>query len=294
MAASIIDGRLVADRIRAEVCTQVETFATQGRRLKLAALLVGEPPASLVYARSQARQCEAVGIDYQLISLPVECDANCLTRHIDELNRDPTVTGIMLNLPLPPWIDTPAMQYQIDPYKDVEGVNPANIGLVFYGQPIIAPCTALAVVELLKETKVILRGIHAVVVGQGAIVGRPIGVFLIQGEATLTACNEYTTDLERHTRSADLLIVAAGRPGLITGDYVKPGAVVIDVGINRVKTTDPTGAEIVKTVGDVDFASVSPVAAAISPVPGGVGPVTVNMLLRNTVEAARKQLVRRA
>lgn len=293
MAASIIDGKQVADRIRDEVRTQVEAFADQGRRLKLTALIIGEPPATLVYARSQARQCEAVGIDYQLISLPVECTADCLARHVDELNRDPSVTGIMLNLPLPSWIDTAAMQYRIDPYKDVEGVNPANIGLVFYGQPIIAPCTALAVVELLKETKIALRGIHAVVVGQGAIVGRPIGVFLVQGDATVTACNEFTPDLGRHTRSADLLVVAAGRPGLITADDVKPGALVIDVGINRVKTTDAAGCETVKTVGDVDFDAVSQVAAAITPVPGGVGPVTVTMLLRNTVEAARKQLARR-
>jgi len=292
MAAVIIDGKQVADRIRAEVRRQVETLAAEGHRLKLAAVLAGEPPASSVYARSQARQCEAIGIDYELVRLPATCDAECVARHIDELNRDPSVTGILLLLPLPAGLDAPSMQYRIDPYKDVEGVNPANIGLVFYGQPIIAPCTALAVVELVHETKMALRGASAVVVGQGAIVGRPIGVFLVQEDVTLTACNEFTADLARYTRDADLLVVAAGVPKLITPDHVKRGAVVIDVGINRVKTADGSGREIVKTVGDVDFESVRQVAGAITPVPGGVGPITVTMLLRNTVEAARKQRAR--
>lgn len=289
MAARIIDGKAVAQTLREEVRAQVEEFAAQGKRPKLAALVVGENPASHVYARSQEKQCHSMGIDYQLQRLPVECDAPCVAGHIQEFNQDPTVTGIILNLPLPPWIDLHAMQYEIDPYKDVEGVNPANIGLVFYGQPIIAPCTALAVVELIKSTAIKLRGAHAVVVGQGAVVGRPISVFLIQGEATVTACNEFTPDLAKHTREADLLVVAAGKAGLVTAEHVKPGAVVIDVGINRITTTDKAGQDVTKTVGDVDFESVREVAGALSPVPGGVGPVTVTMLLRNTVEAARKQ-----
>ena len=195
----------------------------------------------------------------------------------------------MLHLPLPAGIDTPAMQYRIDPYKDVEGVNPANIGMVFYGQPIIAPCTALAVVHLIGQTPIELRGAEAVVVGQGAVVGLPISVFLVQHLATVTACNAYTRDLAAHTRRADLLVVAAGKAGLITADHVKPGAVVIDVGINRIKEIDAAGKSITRTVGDVDFASVCETAGAITPVPGGVGPVTVAVLLRNTVEAARKQ-----
>jgi methylenetetrahydrofolate dehydrogenase (NADP+)/methenyltetrahydrofolate cyclohydrolase len=210
-------------------------------------------------------------------------------RHIDELNADPAVTGIMLHLPMPPWIDPHEMQYRIDTYKDVEGVNPANIGMVFYNHPIIAPCTALAVVEIIKQTRMPLRGAHAVVVGQGAIVGRPISVLLAQRDATVTACNEFTPNLVPHTRTADLLVVAAGKAGLITPDHVKPGAVVIDVGINRVQTTDADGKQVSKTVGDVDFEAVRQVASAITPVPGGVGPVTVTMLLRNTVEAGRKQ-----
>ncbi|HSW45071.1 MAG TPA: bifunctional 5,10-methylenetetrahydrofolate dehydrogenase/5,10-methenyltetrahydrofolate cyclohydrolase [Phycisphaerae bacterium] len=292
MSATIIDGRQVAERIKADVSRQVGELAAEGVRLKLAAVLVGQPPAGMVYARSQAKQCEGLGIDYELVRLPVECDAHCVADHIEQLNADRTVTGIMIHLPMPPWIDAHAMQYRIDPYKDVEGVNPANIGFVFYGQPIIAPCTALAVVELIDETRMNLRGVQAVVVGQGAVVGRPISVFLIQKEATVIACNEFTPDLATHTRRADLLIVAAGKAGLITGEMVKPGAVVIDVGINRVTATDEAGKEISRTVGDVDFESVSRVAGAITPVPGGVGPVTVTMLLRNTVEAARKQRYR--
>ncbi|MBP7936744.1 MAG: bifunctional 5,10-methylenetetrahydrofolate dehydrogenase/5,10-methenyltetrahydrofolate cyclohydrolase [Phycisphaerae bacterium] len=293
MTATLIDGNQVAETIRAEVRRQTTALAAEGRRLKLAALLVGEPAASLVYARSQEKQCQAMGIDYLLSRLPADCDASCVADRIQDFNQDPGITGIMLHLPLPTWIDVHDMQYRIDPYKDVEGVNPANIGLVFYGQPIIAPCTALAVVELVQTLNMPLRGIHAVVVGQGAIVGRPISVLLAQKDATVTACNEHTPDLAEYTRRADLLVVAAGKAGLITVDHVKPGAMVIDVGINRVKGSDINGNEVSRTVGDVDFRAVREVAGAITPVPGGVGPVTVAMLMRNTVEAARKQAIRK-
>ncbi len=290
--ATIIDGNAVAGRIQQEVCRQVADLKARGVSPRLVAVLVGEPPAGLVYARSQERICRKTGIIYDLVRLPVECDAHCVEQQIRRLNEDPTVTGIMLHMPLPPWIDAPSMQYRIDPYKDVEGVNPANIGLVFYGQPIIAPCTALAVVELIGTVGIALRGAHAVVVGQGAIVGRPISVLLAQKDATVTSCNEFTPDLAGHTRRADLLVVAAGRAGLITAEHVRPGAVVIDVGINRVTVTGPDGHQTARTVGDVVFEEVRCVASAVTPVPGGVGPVTVSMLLRNTVEAARKQLAR--
>ncbi|GMV98456.1 MAG: bifunctional 5,10-methylenetetrahydrofolate dehydrogenase/5,10-methenyltetrahydrofolate cyclohydrolase [Phycisphaerae bacterium] len=292
MPASIIDGLRVAERMKCEIRRQVEDWARRGRTLKLAAVLVGDPPAGLVYARSQARQCEEMGIEYELVRLPADSEAPGIASAIERLNQDRSVTGIMLHMPLPPGVDAPSLQYVIDPYKDVEGVNPANIGLVFYGTPIIAPCTALAVVELVNETRMELRGAHAVVVGQGAIVGRPVSVFLIQREATVTACHAATRDLAVQTRQADLLIVAVGKPGLIDARHVKPGAVVIDVGINRVQTTDAAGQKTSLTVGDVDFDSVKEVAGAITPVPGGVGPVTVTMLLRNTVEAARKQQAR--
>lgn len=293
MAAKVIDGKALAERMQADIGRQVQELSDGGRPLKLVAVLVGQPPASMVYARSQARQCEKLGIGYELIQLPVECQAPCLLDKIDELNGDASVTGIMLHMPMPPWINPHEMQYRIDPYKDVEGVNPANIGMVFYNHPILAPCTALAVVEIINATRMTLRGAHAVVVGQGAIVGRPISVLLAQREATVTACNEFTPNLADHTRQADLLVVAAGKPGLIAADHVKPGAIVVDVGINRVESTDAEGNKVSRTVGDVDFASVEPVADAITPVPGGVGPVTVTMLLRNTVEAARKQMGRK-
>ncbi|NLE61754.1 MAG: bifunctional 5,10-methylenetetrahydrofolate dehydrogenase/5,10-methenyltetrahydrofolate cyclohydrolase [Planctomycetes bacterium] len=293
MAAAIIDGRQLAERMRADIRRQVETLAAEGHRPKLAAIIAGEPAAGMVYARSQARQCADMGIEYELVQTPSTCGTGCICEQIDRLNRDDSVTGIMLHLPLPPEIDAPSMQYRIDPYKDVEGVNPANIGMVFYGQPIIAPCTALAVVELIKETGMQLRGANAVVVGQGAIVGLPISVFLVQEFATVTSCHVATQDLAAHARQADLLVVAVGKAGLIGAEHVKPGAVVIDVGINRVQMIDGDGKTVSKTVGDVDFEAVSRVASAITPVPGGVGPVTVAMLLRNTVEATRKQLTRR-
>ncbi|MCH7870370.1 MAG: bifunctional 5,10-methylenetetrahydrofolate dehydrogenase/5,10-methenyltetrahydrofolate cyclohydrolase, partial [Planctomycetes bacterium] len=215
-----------------------------------------------------------------------------LLARVDGLNAEPAVTGIILQLPLPAGINDAAVQYRIDPYKDVEGVNPSNIGLLFYDNPIIAPCTALAVIELIRRSGVEIRGADAVVVGQSRIVGRPISMFLITQMATVTGCHIATRDLTAHTRSADILVVAVGKPGIVTAEHVKPGAVVIDVGINSITTTDADGKQVRKTVGDVDFDSVAPIASAISPVPGGVGPLTVAMLLRNTVEAARKQLHR--
>lgn len=293
MAATMIDGRQLAERMRADIRRDVEALAAEGHRPKLAAVIVGEPPAGMTYARQQERQCSEMGILYELVQAPAECGTGCLCEQIDRLNHDDSVTGIMLHMPLPPEIDAPSMQYRIDPYKDVEGVNPANIGMVFYGQPIIAPCTALAVVELIKETGMALRGANAVVVGQGPIVGLPISIFLLQQLATVTGCHVATRDLAFHTRKADLLVVAVGKAGLITAEHVKPGAVVIDVGINRVQALDAGGKSVSKMVGDVNFESVSPIASAITPVPGGVGPVTVAVLLRNTVEAVRKQLARR-
>lgn len=290
MAAKIIDGKAVAERMRAEVARQAAELSERGRKPKLASIIVGSPPAGLVYARSQADKCAQLGIDFELVQLSVDIETRQLEEKIDQLNGDPSITGIMMHLPLPQRIDTAMMQFRIDPYKDVEGVNPGNIGMVFYDQPIIAPCTALAVMELIKESGIEVRGAEAVVVGQGPVVGMPASVFLIQQLATVTCCHIATRDLAAHTRKADILVVAVGKAGLITGDMVKPGAVVIDVGINRVRETNAQGEQVLRTVGDCAFATVSEVAGAITPVPGGVGPVTVATLLRNTVEAARKQL----
>lgn len=284
-AARIIDGRLVADRIKRETAEQTRALADRGVRVRLDAVLVGDPAAGEIYARSQQKRCDEVGIAHHLHNLPSGATAGDIRRKLDELNNDPEVTGILLNLPLPPEIDTPALQYCIDPYKDIEGVNPANIGLLFYDSPIIAPCTALAVMEILKEASVSVRGMNAVVVGQGPIAGKPVSLFLLHEMATVTSCHVATRDLASHTTQADLLIVAVGKPGLIRGEHVKPGAVVIDVGINSVVDNDGRRS----IVGDVAFEEVRSKAAAITPVPGGVGPVTVAILLRSAAEAARQQ-----
>lgn len=283
--AEVIDGRAIAAAIQAQVSAGVAQLRQRGRRVKLVSLMVGNPAAGELYSRSQAQRCAEVGIDYALHTLPVSADSSQIRSAIATLNADPAVSGIMLNLPLPAGISESEMQYCIDPYKDVEGVNPANLGFVFYGRPIIAPCTALSILEMLKHIGRELRGAHVVIVGQGAIVGRPITLFLLQEEATVTACHKATRDLAAYTRQADILIVAVGKPGLITGDMVKPGAVVIDVGINRLTGLDGQ----TRTVGDVDAQSVHPVASSLTPVPGGVGPVTVSILLRNTLQAATGQ-----
>jgi methylenetetrahydrofolate dehydrogenase (NADP+)/methenyltetrahydrofolate cyclohydrolase len=284
--ARIIDGGAVARRIKQEAETQVRTLAAQGVEVSLDAVIVGDPEVGGIYARSQRKQCEDVGIRYRLHVLAGDAPEARIRRRIHALNEDQSVTGILLNLPLPPEVDTPAIQYCIDPYKDVEGVNPANIGLLFYDSPIIAPCTALAVMEILKEAQVDPRGLDAVVVGQGAIAGKPVSLFLLQQMATVTCCHIATRNLYEHTRRADLVIVAVGKPGLIRAEHVKPGAMVIDVGINTVVGGDGKR----KIVGDVAFDEVKQVAGVITPVPGGVGPVTVAVLLRSAAEAAAKQL----
>jgi methylenetetrahydrofolate dehydrogenase (NADP+)/methenyltetrahydrofolate cyclohydrolase len=293
MPAQILDGAAFAAEIRTDVTREVAWFNAHHGAIKLCAVLVGSDASGRVYAASQRKLSIKVGVDYQLVELPDATTQPELLAVIDRLNDDPTVTGILLQLPLPPHIDAAAAQYRIDPYKDVEGVNPANIGMLFYGEPIIAPCTALAVTELIGRSGVVQRGAHAVVVGQSRIVGRPVTMFLLTHEATVTGCHIATRDLAQHTRQADILVVAIGKPRAIGAEFVKPGAVVIDVGIHRVTESGPDGCPVKRTVGDVDFAAVAPLAGHISPVPGGVGPMTVAMLLRNTVEAARKQLHRR-
>ncbi|TWT45474.1 Tetrahydrofolate dehydrogenase/cyclohydrolase [Phycisphaerae bacterium RAS1] len=293
MPAAILDGAAYAAEIRAEVTAGVAAFEAEHRDIKLCAVLVGDDQPSRLYSESQRKQCAGVGVDYELIELPATTTQAQLDATIQRLNADPACTGIILQLPLPSGLDASIAQYRIDPYKDVEGVNPANIGLLFYGQPIIAPCTALAVTEIIRRSGVVLRGAHAVVVGQSRIVGKPTTMFLLENMATVTGCHIATHDLPEHTRTADVLVVAIGKPRAIGAAYVKPGAVVVDVGINRVDDRGADGAVQRKTVGDVDFDAVRQIAGAITPVPGGVGPVTVAMLLRNTVEAARKQLARR-
>jgi methylenetetrahydrofolate dehydrogenase (NADP+) / methenyltetrahydrofolate cyclohydrolase len=282
MSAKIIDGAALATALREDVIKRVAGLAAQGRAVHLTAILVGSTPAGELYADRQRQACQAVGINYTLRTLPAETDAATLKKTIQSLNHDPSVSGIMLHLPLPKHLDATAMQYQIDPIKDVEGVNPANIGYVVYGHTLIAPCTALAVLELIKSTGFALRGAEAVIVGASEIAGKPITLLLAEQMATTTLCHIATRDLAQHTRRAEVLVVAVGKPNLIGADMVRDGAVVIDVGINRVTAPDGTK----RTVGDVDFEAVKDRAAWLTPVPGGVGPMTVAMLLTNTVRSA--------
>jgi methylenetetrahydrofolate dehydrogenase (NADP+)/methenyltetrahydrofolate cyclohydrolase len=282
MSARIIDGAALAAGVKVDVARQVEALRARGRGAHLVAMLIGSTPAGEIYAQRQAESCRAVGIRYDLLTMPDDVSMKQVKDQIRRLNRDPSITGIMMHLPLPPHLDTHRLQYEIDVVKDVEGVNPANIGYVVYGRTLIAPCTALSVMELIKSTGVPIRGAEAVVVGASEIAGKPIALLLTELEATPTICHIATRDVPAHTRRADILVVAVGKPGLIGPEHVKEGAVVIDVGINRV--TMPDGSK--KTVGDVQFDTVKEKAGHITPVPGGVGPMTVAMLLRNVVTSA--------
>lgn len=282
MDCSIIDGTAIAQQIKNEVAERAKRFAAAGKRIHLTAILVGATAAGELYAQRQAEACRAVGVEYSLLKLPEDATQKQLKAKIRELNKDDNVTGIMMHLPLPSHIDAARMQYEIDVVKDVEGVNPANIGYVVYGHTLIAPCTALAAIELVKSTGIELRGAEAVVVGASQIAGKPIALLLSEQMATVTLCHVATKDLMSHTEKAEVLVVAVGKPGLITPDHVRAGAVVIDVGINRITLPDGTK----KTVGDVDFEGVKKKASHLTPVPGGVGPMTVAMLLRNTLRSA--------
>ncbi|GIW75495.1 MAG: bifunctional protein FolD [Phycisphaerae bacterium] len=283
MSAVIIDGVQIAERSKSETAEGIAQLRQAGYPVHLVAVLVGATPAAEIYANRQAEACRNIGIDYTLLALPEDISNKSLRTEIRKLSHDPSVTGIMLHMPLPAHIDVARVQYEIDVVKDVEGVNPANIGYVFYKHVVIAPCTAMAAVELIKTTGVPLEGAETVVVGASHIVGKPIALLLTEQLATVTITHIATRDLKAHTQRADILVSAAGKAGLITADHVRPGACVIDVGINRITLPDGTK----KTVGDVDFESVRQKAGYITPVPGGVGPMTVAMLLRNTLRSAQ-------
>ena len=280
--AHIIDGKALAAERRSRLADRVKRIEATGRAVRLDAVLAeGVDSAASVYAESQARTCAKVGIGYTLHRVSGDAGQDDVERVIQDLNADDEVAAIMLHLPLPPGVDHAAVQACIDPTKDVEGVNPTNIGNIIYGRSSIAPCTALATLELIDATGVDLVGKRAVVVGASDHVGKPIAVLLMSREATTISCNEHTWGMADLARSADVLVSAVGKPNLITPDMVQPGAVVIDVGINRVRGDDGT----VRTVGDVSE-RVSAIAGHLSPVPGGVGPMTVAMLLQNVVDVA--------
>lgn len=291
MPAQVIDGNALAKQHRDRIAARVEAVRATGRRVRLDAVLVDSGDnGARVYAENQAKTCKALGIDYKLHELAAGSDYSDIAGRVLLLNTEDEVSAVMLHMPLPEGVDAYRVQRLIDPDKDVEGVNPANIGNVVYGRSSLAPCTALAVIKMVEWVQstsgapLSLKGKQAVVVGASDVVGKPIAVLLMRQDATVVSCNKWTSDLPSLTSQADVLVAAAGVPGLIKPDMVKPGAIVIDVGVNRVPTTDGK----TKTVGDVDYQAVSQVAGWLSPVPGGVGPMTVAMLLLNVVEAAER------
>ncbi len=284
MSAKILDGIAFANKIRAKLREDLQSPPLQGKTLQLVSIAVGHHPNSDLYEKHQRKHCEELGINYLAHRLPAQSTEEDLVREVLRFNSDPKATGIIVQRPLPPSFNAKRLQAKIHPDKDVEGMNPANIGMIIYGTPRLAPCTALAAVELCKTSGIDLKGKDAVVVGHSEIVGKPIAFLLLNESATATICHVDTRDLASHTRKADLIFVAVGKPGILKGDMVKPGAVVVDIGINRVQEN---GREI--TVGDVERESVEKVAGFLSPVPGGVGPVTVAMLLGNIVKAGTQQ-----
>ncbi len=282
MPAKVLDGKLLAKQIRRELAEQVADFIENNASTPtLAAVLVGSDPASEVYVRYKRRDCEEVGMQSELHRLPAETAQEDLLKLISKLNRDSKVHGILVQLPLPPQINTERVLEAVSPQKDVDAFHPENVGRLAQGRPLFLPCTPQGVVELLQRNDVPISGQHVVIVGRSDIVGKPLAVMLAQKgvDATVTLCHSRTADLGAITRQADILVVAIGRAGFITADMVRPGATVVDVGINR------TDAGL---VGDVDFESVREVAGLITPVPGGVGPLTRVMLLVNTLDAARR------
>jgi methylenetetrahydrofolate dehydrogenase (NADP+)/methenyltetrahydrofolate cyclohydrolase len=281
MAAETIDGSGIAAQIRAEVRDEVAAWVGAGNpQPGLATVLVGDDPASAIYVNGKQKACAEAGIAGFDRRLPADASHADVDRVIAELNADPAVSGILLQLPTPPQVDGPALTELIDPRKDVDGLTPISAGLLAKGRPGLRPCTPSGVMELLRRHDVALEGAEAVVVGRSDLVGRPVAALLLAADATVTTCHSRTRDLAGVCRRADVLVAAVGRPRFVKGDWVKEGAAVIDVGINR---TDEG------VVGDVDFAAAAERAALITPVPRGVGPMTVAMLLRNTLEAARAQ-----
>ena len=289
MAAEIIDGKKIAAEIRAELKTQVESFkARSGITPGLAVILVGEDPASQSYVAAKEKACSEIGIYSDDNRLPASTTQNELLALIARKNDDPRIHGILVQLPLPKYIDTDAVIAAISPAKDVDGFSPVSLGKMLIGLPTFLPCTPHGIVQMLARSGVKISGSHVVVVGRRNIVGKPVANLLLQkvknGDATVTVCHSHTPNLADFTRQADILIAAIGRAGTITADMVKPGAVVIDVGVNRVE--DPAAPRGYRLKGDVEFDAVSKIASKITPVPGGVGPMTITMLLYNTVQSA--------
>jgi len=280
MTARIIDGKALSDSIKADVAQRVEALRGRGIVPGLAVVLVGGDPASQVYVRNKAAACEKAGLHSQVIRLDADITQQQLLDVVQQLNQDSAIHGILVQLPLPKHLDAAQVIEAIAADKDVDGFHVSNAGLLMTGRPLFQPCTPYGIMKMLESEGVDLWGAEAVVVGASNIVGKPMAMLMLAKGATVTLCNSKTRDLGAQTRRADVLVVATGKPDMITGDMIKPGAVVIDVGINRKADG--------KLTGDVEFASASKVAGAITPVPGGVGPMTIAMLLVNTIEAAER------
>jgi methylenetetrahydrofolate dehydrogenase (NADP+)/methenyltetrahydrofolate cyclohydrolase len=284
MSANILDGKAIAKDILDEVSSKVSELKTSGWDPKLISIKVGENPAVDLYIRNQRLKAEKIGIIFEEKEYPNDISANELQAAIANFNVDPKVTGIFLQRPVPKSISIKTLQKAIHPLKDVEGMHPASIGNIVYNEMELGPCTAMASVELLRRTGQDLKGLEVVVIGHSEIVGKPIAFLLMAEGATVTVCHNMTKNVADHSRRADAVFVAVGKPNLITGDMLKSGSTLIDIGINRV--TDDKGKS--RIVGDSDFDSCSKKAGWITPVPGGVGPVTVSCLMRNTISAAQK------
>jgi methylenetetrahydrofolate dehydrogenase (NADP+)/methenyltetrahydrofolate cyclohydrolase len=290
-----MDGAAVARRVRTQVAGEVAALVARGVTPGLAVVLVGDDPASAVYVGAKEKACAEVGIRSETTRLPATTSQAELVRMVDRLNQNTRVHGILVQMPLPSHVDAEVIVHHVRPEKDVDGFHPVNLGKVLAGSTDgFAPCTPAGIQFLLREYGVETRGAECVIVGRSNIVGKPLAALLMQpgtgGDATVTVCHSRTRGLAAHARRADILVVAAGRPRMITAEMVKPGAVVVDVGVNRV--ADPGRTSGSRLVGDVDFESVSRMASLITPVPGGVGPMTIAMLLTNTVRAASQQTAR--
>ncbi|HPX62158.1 MAG TPA: bifunctional methylenetetrahydrofolate dehydrogenase/methenyltetrahydrofolate cyclohydrolase FolD [Deltaproteobacteria bacterium] len=280
--ANIIDGKAIAAKMRGKIAEGVQALKTKGITPGLAVVLVGDDPASRVYVTMKEKACHEAGIFSAEHKLPAGTSEAELLALVEQLNHDPKIHGILVQLPLPAHIDTDKVLEAISPLKDADGFHPYNVGRLSIGKPLFQPCTPYGVMVMLEETGVDLNGKDVVVIGRSNIVGKPIAMMCMAQNATVTVCHSRTRDLADVVRRADVVIAAVGRPQMIKGDWIKPGAVVIDVGINRLDTG--------KLVGDVDYASAAERAAAITPVPGGVGPMTITMLLFNTLEAAQRSM----
>lgn len=295
MAAEMIDGKALSQKIIDEVKAQIESG---GVKPHLVAVQCGEDPASMYYVNSQKKKAEAVGIQYTLEQLPADTSQEQLTAKIEELNSNPEVTGMILQMPVPEGVDRRTVQQAIDYRKDVEGIAPASLGLLMQDRPAQVPCTAMGAVELLHVALDNVEGLDVTIVGRSEIVGKPVAMLLLSmsRSCTVTVCHSRTKELEEKVKAADVLFAAVGKPQIIKGEWIKEGAIVIDVGINRVPVLDENGQPVLKengkkkmrTVGDVEFEVAKERAAKITPVPGGVGPMTTAILMRNTLEAAKR------